>query len=195
MWRALRRKTLGFLRLPRFTQLWLVPLWLLLGLSKAVIFTVSFRRLAPRLGAAVGVAPWVPVLVPAQEARAWQISRAVCLAARYTPWDSNCFPQAVAARILLGLYRIPYALYFGLRRDPETREFKAHAWIAAGRVRVTGNESFSQFTVVGCFVAPQLAKETRAERRSVKPKICKNIRLNSAPDHPLPTDGDHGERP
>jgi len=161
MWRTLQRKTLSFLRQPRFTQLWFVPLWMLLGLSKAVIFTVSFRRLAPHLGAATGVAPWVPVLVPAQEARALQIGRAVRLAACYTPWNSNCFPQAVAARLLLGLYRIPYALYFGLMRDPETREFKAHAWIAAGRVRVTGNESFGQFTVVGCFVAPQLATETR----------------------------------
>ncbi|QQS53242.1 MAG: lasso peptide biosynthesis B2 protein [Candidatus Competibacteraceae bacterium] len=158
MWRTLQRKTLSFLRQPRFTQLWLIPLWLLLGLSKAVIFTVSFRRLAPRLGTAVGVASWVPVLVPAQEARALQIGRAVCLAARYTPWNSNCFPQAVAARLLLGLYHIPYALYFGLMRDPETREFKAHAWIAAGRVRVMGNESFSQFTVVGCFVAPELVR-------------------------------------
>jgi len=50
MWRALRRKTLGFLRQPRFTQLWFFPLWILLGLSKAAIFTISFRRLAPRLG-------------------------------------------------------------------------------------------------------------------------------------------------
>jgi CBS domain-containing protein len=41
------------------------------------------------------------------------------------------------------------------------------AWIAAGRVRVTGNESFSQFTVVGCFVAPQLAKETGTEWRRI----------------------------
>ena len=161
MWRTLQRKTLSFLCQPRFTQLWFVPLWLLLGLSKAAIFTVSFRRLAPHLGAAVGVAPWVPVLIPAQEARALQISRAVRLAARYTPWNSNCFPQAVAARLLLGHYRIPYALYFGLMRDPDTGEFKAHAWVAAGRVSVTGGASFGQFTVVGCFVAPQLVTETR----------------------------------
>ncbi len=156
MWRALQRKTLSFLRQPRFTQLWFLPLWMILGLGKAVIFTVSFRRLAPHLGTAVGIAPWVPVLVPAQEVRARQIGRAVQLAARYTPWESNCFPQAVAARVLLRLYRIPYALYLGLMRDPNTGEFKAHAWVAAGRVRVTGGKSFDQFTVVGCFVAPQL---------------------------------------
>ena len=156
MWRLLHRKGVSFLSRPRFIQLWLVPLWLLLGLSKAVIFAVSFRRLAPHLGTAVGVAPWVPMVDSAQEARARKIGRAVQLAARYTPWNSNCFPQAVAARVLLGLYHIPYALYFGLMREPSSGEFKAHAWIAAGRVRITGGTSFDQYTVVGCFVAPQL---------------------------------------
>lgn len=157
MWRKLHDKTRSFLRQPRFMQVWFLPVWLLLGLGKAAIFTVSFRRLAPCLGTSAGVAPWVPVLTPDQEGRAWQIGRVVQLAARYTPWNSNCYPQAVAARVLLGLYRIPYALYFGLMRDPGTGEFRAHAWVAAGRVRVTGGMSFDQFTVVGCFVAPHLA--------------------------------------
>lgn len=152
------RKALNFARLPLFTQLWLIPLWLMLGICKAVIFTLSFRRLAPHLGQTMGVAPWVPLLDPVQQGRALQIGRAVQLAARYTPWDSNCFPQAVAARILLGLYRIPYALYFGLRRDTNTLEMKAHAWVTAGRVAVTGGPSFSQFTVVGVFVTPGLVR-------------------------------------
>jgi hypothetical protein len=154
----LQRKVATFARQPRFIQAWFVPTWILLGLGKALIFGVSFRRLAPRLGRRAGIAPWVPLLTPAQEGRALLIGRTVRLAARYTPWDSNCFPQAVAARVLLGLYRVPYVLYFGLMRDPaEPANLKAHAWVAAGRVRVTGGTSFGQFTVVGAFVAPGLA--------------------------------------
>ena len=153
----LRRKALTFLRHPIFIKLWLLPVWLLLGISKALILAVSFKRLAPRLGVHEGTAPWVPLLDRTQEARALAIGRVVRLAARYTPWESNCFPQAVAARLLLGLYRIPYVLYFGLARDAESGGMKAHAWVAAGRIRVTGGASFRQFTVVGCFVAPQLA--------------------------------------
>ena len=132
------------------------PLWFILGISKALIFTVSFRRLAPHLGQAIGVAPWIPLLDPAQQARASQIGRAIRLASRYTPWNSNCFPQAVAARLLMGFYGIPYALYFGLMRDAQSLEMKAHAWVAAGRVPVTGGGSFKQFTVVGVFVTPGL---------------------------------------
>ncbi len=156
MLNTLRRKSRSFAHLPLFAKLWLLPLWLLLGISKALIFTISFRRLAPHLGRAMGVAPWVPLIDPAQQARALQIGRAVRLAARYTPWDSNCFPQAMAARLLLGCYGVPYALYFGLMRDAHTLEMKAHAWVSAGRVAVTGGACFGQFTVVGVFVAPGL---------------------------------------
>ena len=41
-------------------------------------------------------------------------------------------------------------------RDEQTLEMKAHAWVVAGRVPVTGGVSFGQFTVVGVFVAPRL---------------------------------------
>jgi len=92
-----------------------------------------------------------------QEQRALEIARLIRLAARHTPWNSNCFAQATAARLLLGLYHIPYVLYFGLARDAGSRKMNAHAWVAAGRVRVTGGAAFGRFSVVGCFVAPQLA--------------------------------------
>ena len=137
-----------------FTLGWLVPCWIVLGISRFLILTVSFKRLAPYLGIHDGIAPWIPLLTPSQEHRATQIKHVVQLAARYTPWTSNCFPQAIAARVLLGVYRIPYGLYFGLCRDRQTSDFKAHAWVASGRVRVTGGSSFGQFTVVGCFISP-----------------------------------------
>lgn len=150
------RKVHTFFQQSRFVRFWFVPVWILLGLCKVAIFVVSFRRLAPRLGRTLGVAAWIPLLDPAQEARAREIGRAVHLASRYTPWESDCFPQAVAARLLLGLYHIPYSLHFGLKRDPDTNGYTAHAWIAAGRVRVTGGRSFGRFAVVGCFIAHQL---------------------------------------
>lgn len=148
------RKARSFWRQGRFERLWLLPLWLLLGLARALILGVSFRRLAPHLGRPLGPAAWVPLLGPAQQARAQQIGRAVRLAARCTPWDSNCFAQAVAARLLLGLYGVPYALFFGVKRAPQASTLQAHAWVAAGRVPVTGGAGFGEFTVVGCFVAP-----------------------------------------
>lgn len=151
-----QRKSRSILRKPTFQRSWFIPLWCLLGLSRAAILTLSFRRIAAYLGSEVGISAWVPLLDSRQERRALQIGKAIRLAARYTPWTSNCFPQAMAARVLLSFYRIPYSLYFGLMRDSETGEFKAHAWVAAGRVSVTGGTSFDQFTVVRCFISQQL---------------------------------------
>lgn len=149
----LRRKILSFLRQPLFIQFWFVPLWFMLGVSKFLIFTIQFQTLAKLLGQPIGINPWLPLLDSCQARRALLIGRAVRLAGKYTPWESNCFPQAIAARCLLGLYGIPFMLYFGLQRDPESSEIKAHAWVAAGKVRVTGGLGFDRFTVVGCFVS------------------------------------------
>ncbi len=152
----MRDKISGFLRQPLFIKLWSVPLWFILGLAKAVIFTLSFKRFGPWLGHAVGIAPWVPLVTSAQHARALNIGRAVRITAQCTPWDSTCFPQAIAARFLLGLYGIPYMIYFGLMRDPIAGEMKAHAWVCAGSIRVTGGYSFNDFKVVGCFASKTL---------------------------------------
>lgn len=152
----LTRKARSFARRSRFEQAWFLPVWLLLGASRFIILFVPFRQLAPHLGRLTGVAPWLPLLDASDTARAKQISRVVWLAACYTPWNSNCFPQAVAARFLLGVYGIPYSLFLGVSRDASNASLQAHAWVAAGPVKVCGGESFSQFTVVGCFVAPAL---------------------------------------
>lgn len=153
---TLARKARNFARRPRFEQSWFVPAWLLLGACRFVILFVPFRKLAPHLGRHAGVAPWVPLAAPAAEARALAISRVIQLAANHTPWESNCFPQAVTARLLLGLYGIPYCIFFGVNRKPGDTSMQAHAWVASGKIRVTGGTSFGQFTVVSCFVSPDL---------------------------------------
>ena len=88
---SLKRKALSFLGRPFWIQLWFIPTWLMLGVAKALIFTVPFKKLAPRLGISMGIASRVPLLDTRSEMRALQIGRVVRLAAGYTPWDSNCF--------------------------------------------------------------------------------------------------------
>lgn len=153
-------------RAPLFIKVWFVPVWIMLGLTKAAVRIISFKRIAPLLGSPAGTACWIPVLTRGQACRARLIARVITLAARYTPWDSNCYPQAFAAVLLLRLYRIPYAFYFGLKRDKESNSFKAHAWAAAGKVRLTGGEGFDEYTVVGCFVSPELGAELQSQLES-----------------------------
>jgi hypothetical protein len=158
---TLVRKARSFTRRSGFEQVWFLPCWLLLGISRLAIWAIPFRHLAPCLGFSVGAAAWVPLTGSCDEIRALSIARTVQMAARHTPWASNCFPQAVTARILLGLYGVSYSFFFGFDNDTESAAFKAHAWVHSGRIQVTGGESFSRFAVVGCFVTPHLATAIR----------------------------------
>ena len=154
---TLVRKARSFASRSGFEQAWFLPCWLLLGASRLAILAIPFRHLAPCLGISIGVASWVPLAGSCGEATALSIARTVQMAARHAPWTSNCFPQALTARLLLGLYGVPYSFFFGIANDTESAAFKAHAWVSAGRVNVTGGNSFGHFTVVGCFVTPYLA--------------------------------------
>jgi hypothetical protein len=152
------RKAFRAARLPAFMHCWLLPCWCLLGLSRLLLWAVPFGRLKRWLGSSGGDAPWVPLATDRQMYLALQIGRTIRLAARCTPWESACLPQALAARWLLGLHRVPYALYLGWRRGAAVQgEAAAHAWVAVGRVRVTGGAGFPDYAVLGTFVAPRLA--------------------------------------
>jgi len=129
----------------------------MLGLSKLLILVIPFQRIAHRLGRSVGMAAWVPVLDTHEELRGSTIGALVQMAARATPWSSNCYTQALTARILLGLYGIPCSIFFGVARNSRTGEFEAHAWVTAGRIRVTGGNGFKHYVLVGAFVSADQA--------------------------------------
>ncbi|NNM81531.1 MAG: lasso peptide biosynthesis B2 protein [Burkholderiales bacterium] len=161
---GISRKFRNFFGRPSFERRWLLPVWLLLGISRFLILFVPFRKLAPFLGFQTDIAPFVPLVDSETEARARSIARVVQLAARFTPWVSNCFPQAIAARILLGIYGIPYAMFFGVDREASCG-ISAHAWVACGKIRVTGGQSFGRFAVVGCFSSIGFAQPLQSENR------------------------------
>lgn len=149
-------KLLAFFRKPLLFKLWFVPAWLLLGLSKAMIFLVSFRKLERFMGHWHGTNPAVHLLSAQQYMRASQIGHLVRVVSRYTPWNSNCFPQALTAAIILRIYRVPYLLCFGLARDDGKGGYLAHAWVVSGKVAVTGGYSFNKYHVVACYLEPKL---------------------------------------
>ncbi len=131
----------------------------LLGVCRLLIQIVPFSHLVTCIGRPIGAVAWTPLVTPAQRLRASLIGQAVRAAAGRTPWTSNCFPQAVAASLLLGLHRVPYVIHFGLARDDAAAKgFGAHAWVVAGRERVTGGNGFARYRVVGAFAAPSLLR-------------------------------------
>lgn len=147
-----RRMLATVYRLPRFERLLLVPAWILLGMTRAAVRWIGFRRLAPWVGEQMAVPPVLPCPDARAQRRALQIGRTVRLAARHTPWDSNCLAQALAAHYLLGLFRVAHLLCLGVTRGGDDGQLQAHAWVLAGSTRVTGGRTAERFTRVGCFV-------------------------------------------
>jgi hypothetical protein len=154
-----QRKTRSWRRKPREERVWVPTAFVLLGLSRAALLTVPFKRIAPHLGTDLRTAPAVPLVNERQTMRALHIGRAVRTAARNTPWESKCLAQAMTARVLLGAVGIPYVLLLGVARDQDNA-MEAHAWVLAGRASVTGSNGFGRYTVVAAFVPRRLG--TRA---------------------------------
>lgn len=146
------RKCATLRRQSRLTRVLLCPAWLLTGLARALVLLLPFKAYAPLLGEYAGVSAVIPLPEPGKLRHADSIGRAVRMASRYTPWQANCQAQAIAARFLLGLLGVPYALFYGVASAPE-RQMKAHAWVASGPVAVVGGDAFDEFTVVAVFTS------------------------------------------
>ena len=137
-----------FLRRSLRDQWLFVQAYVLLGAARLAINIVPFHRLAPCLGTEKVESP--AEVPPSHLAQARRIAWAVRTASRYTPWKSNCFPQAVAAKILLRRRGIANTLYLGAAFKART-ELEAHAWLRCGSFYVTGGPGHRHFGTVGIF--------------------------------------------
>lgn len=162
MVRTLWRKVKTFLNWPLIDQLLVPIVWLMLGLARAIILFIPFRRFAGWLGASSKTLAYTPIITPAQICRSRRLGGIVRATAKLTPWESLCFPQAIVACLLLRISSIPYIMYFGLAKneEPDTIDaMKAHAWVIAGPVAVTGGRNnLFKFTVVGSYTSPLLTE-------------------------------------
>ena len=81
------------------------------------------------------------------------IGWAVQTAARFTPWDSACLVQVLAAQKMLQSRKIPGAFYLGATKGVErgSSDMTAHAWLKCGSQFITGERGHQRYTVVSCF--------------------------------------------
>lgn len=124
--------------------------YLYLGIARAAILLVCFRRISRFLGVPKEESPGS--LIPALHDQVRQITWALGAAARRTPWQSTCLVRALAGHAMLHRRGISGTLYLGVTPDSsDPRALNAHAWLRSGPLMVTGGKEQAGFTAVACF--------------------------------------------
>lgn len=134
------------LRTPPADLLLLLEAAALLAASRAALRLVPIARLMQWLGRrSLPASPAGDSLQAAHRVQ-WAI-RAV---ARRFPSAFVCFPQSVAAFLMLRRRGIRGVIYYGVDRSPE-HELRAHTWLDAEGFTVVGGEAAPEFTVIQTF--------------------------------------------
>ena len=141
-----------------------VRVWVLLVVMRGVITALPMRRITAHLGAPMQETP-TEGLRADQLRYARRAGWAIAKAARITPTNSNCYPQALAGRWLLHRKRIPSTLYYGAAfDDDEGRTLQAHVWLRCGPHIITGGGPVRRR-----FAPLTWYADNRAERRTTTP--------------------------
>ena len=133
-------------KLQRFNALDGADKWLLLravgwlAVARTMLVVMPFRRLVARLSAAQTAAQR-----EADPAVLSRVGRAVAAAANNVPWRSDCFPQTIAARMLLRSYGYVSTIHIGVERAGEG-DLAGHAWLTCGETVVVGGEDLDCYT-------------------------------------------------
>lgn len=121
----------------------------LCGIAKVAIQCLSYQRLSVYFGCSCQMLVASTLISKEQIQQVLTIRRAIALAARYTPWNSSCLTQALIAKFWCQRYHIPYLLFIGLAKEShQPLKHKAHAWITAGPIAVTGGHGFETHQVI-----------------------------------------------
>ena len=143
------RYALRLMRMPLVWQLLLIEALFTLVYARLWMLAQPFQRVAARLGRpGTPVEDQPPVVLAQNDADcARQVSRAVRWVAKVVPFRSVCLQQAVAAKIMLRRRNIASTLHFGVAISSEGGDpaIKAHAWLRAGSVDVTGFDVAHQY--------------------------------------------------
>jgi hypothetical protein len=142
----LRSRLRNFASRPLSDKLLVAQTALLLGATRLAIRTLRFDRLERILG--VRLAESIPEIEHHELVQARRVAWAVRTVSPGTPWTSNCFPQALTAKILLQRRDVDSTLYIGAAFAEDKSSLKAHAWLRCGRFYLTGGNSHDEFGAV-----------------------------------------------
>jgi len=111
-----------------------------LAVAQLMLIVMPFQRLVAKLSAAEASSQ-----CGADPAVLSSVGRSVVIAANHVPWRSDCFPQTIAARMLLRGYGYVSTIHLGVERAGEG-DIAGHAWLTCGDIVVVGGEELNRYT-------------------------------------------------
>jgi len=124
--------------------------WAMLVGAHVVISLFPLRSISAHLGEYMRET--VPDQVPVGlHGRIRRIRRAIRKASPHTPTNSNCYPQALTAIVLLRLARVPSTMYYGAAIRGMPSGLVTHVWVRSGPFFVTGSPAHQDFVAVATY--------------------------------------------
>jgi hypothetical protein len=111
-----------------------------LGMARIMLLVMPFKKLAARLSGEQSAAKGYP-----DPELLDRIGFAVHAAAGNVPWRSDCFPQSIAARMILRHYGYTSTIHLGIERQGQS-DLIGHAWVTCSDTVVTGGEDQDRYT-------------------------------------------------
>ena len=133
---------------------------MLCGIARAFINLFSYKRIYPYFGHQCRMLHASTILSKEQIQHSIRIQRSIRLAARYTPWNSNCLTKAMVAAFWCKYYNIPYIFFIGIaKKSDKPLGQDAHAWVTSGPVAITGEHCFNSHQIIASFSNRKLLKD------------------------------------
>ncbi|MCE7992729.1 MAG: lasso peptide biosynthesis B2 protein [Roseivirga sp.] len=126
----------------------LLEVLILLGVGRLSVLVFPFKKIAGWMGQVQEET--LEELSEAHRQSLVRLASAILAVSKYTPWNSNCFAQALCAHWVLKRRGWSHTIYFGVKKE-EHKLMKAHAWLRMGNKIVTGRVGHKQYTVLSKF--------------------------------------------
>ena len=136
-----------FRRLPPSDRRLLIEASLLLLAARVALRILPFKTIMGWTSRSRALAA---VDVVAARTLVMRVRWAVQAGARHGPGQTVCFPQAIAAHLLLSRRGAPSTIYYGVAKTA-AGALEAHVWVRSGSLAVVGCAAAPRFTVMTTF--------------------------------------------
>lgn len=118
-----------------------------LGIFRLLLLIVPFRVIA-KLLERTKQQPQQEI-TPERLQKHREIAASIKTLSQHVPWKTECLVEALCARQMLAVRRIPNTVYFGVSKTKS--DVKAHAWVESGGLILVGASGWEDFTAITKF--------------------------------------------